>query len=155
MELCKQFDMLEKVEKIIVTEDMLSLIEQTYLAYISNFVLKHDFDQLNIELLISPKINIFIENSDNDAMITVFNNEKVVLYFEFVYITDETFSIGKIYYDESVRCDFTKAIMFTLNWYKKILFYKQWHTIDSNKHEKNTTFFINTNKNKLKEKKSS
>lgn len=151
MKLCNRYD------KIVVTKDMLDTIEQTYLAYISNFILKYDFDKLNIEILFPEKINILVENLDkNYAMVTIFNNEKIILYYFLIYINSDIFSIGDIFiYDEAYSINYMDIIMFSINWYKKILFYKQWHTVGNIKYGKSTTFFVNTKKDKLKEKKSS
>lgn len=145
---------LERVEnKIILTEDMVKRVYQAFVLYSGSFFLNYDFDTLNIELWFDNKINIYVENEDEDhAMITVFHNEKKLVSFEIDHMLDSNFAI--LYIFEYLEIDnysntVEEIILFSLTWFVRVLFYKQWHTVVEEQKNNSTTFFVNTKNTKL------
>lgn len=150
---------LDGVNKIIITEDMIKPVYQVFALYNASFLLNHNFSKLNIELWMSNKINIFIENEDEDkAMVTVFYNEKKIVSFEIVYEFDTKFYVGYIFEYaeiENYSSPVEEIILFALNWFVRVLFYKQWHLVIEEQKNNSITFFINTENSKLENSKKS
>lgn len=150
---------LKNVDKIILTKDMLSQISKYFtLNQYENYV-DYDFDCINIEIMMSSKVNIYIKKVNDEKFFAIFfSDEEKLIEFEILSTFDIFFSVYDIVEYESLkkyRNNAEQLVLFTLEWYPKIIFYIQQHSIEKegNKFE-NMTFFINTPNNKfLKENK--
>lgn len=148
-----KYEDIQNSSKIIVTTDMLKQIEQyVILNLVSNYI-NYDFKNINIEVHINKKINIYVENYDEKyATITIFSNEKKLVSFVIEYILDVGFDILYISeyveitkYEESAE----EFILVALKWYPMILFYIQAHSNNYDIKDRKYTFFLNTENSKL------
>lgn len=142
------YDDIKEAKKITIGQDMLVRMNKYYNPIQSK--ISYDFKTLNIEMDLEQKINIYIENTDDDcAIITYFNNEEKQFSFQMEYIFNIGYSVLDIVeYEAFSKCNekVEAVILAVLGWYPMILFYIQQHSsIDL----KQYTFFVNTPNNKL------
>lgn len=121
---------LDNVNKIVVSKKMLVQMYQYYQLYILNRMIEYDFESLNIEIQLKDKVNIYVENYNDDrAMITFFVNEKKIFTIEIEYCLDIGFYICESFlYEDSLSCVFPELILKVFELYSIILFYIQSHS---------------------------
>lgn len=144
---------IKNIEKIIINEDMLKQIEQYFtLNLVENYV-TYNFEKLNIEIILENKLNIYIENyEDEHATITIFANELKLVTFVVEYVLDVGFNVEHIFeYGELLKHKESaeELILFALKWFPMIWFYIQKHCGGYDCQIKKFTFFTNTKKSKL------
>lgn len=148
-----KYNDIANADKIIVTEDMLKQIRQYFILNLTQNYMEYSFKTLNIELLSNEKINIYIENYDEEhATITFFASEEKLVSFVIEYVLDIGFDVEYILeYDKIIKYNKNaeEIILFVLKWFPMILFYVQTHSGGYDNKLKKCTFFINTKNSRL------
>lgn len=126
---------IEDVNKIIVNEDILTQMNKYFILNYDFSSIDYTFGSINIEIHYLQKLNIFIENVDEEmSVITLFSNGEKLISCIVERVFDIFFEIHEIFKYEELSKYKQKAeeiVLFVLKWYPIILFYIQSYSVIS------------------------